>query len=98
MSKFFNPITRTLHDIRSYAGAVKFSSQYSAQLIKIPDSVSADPELIIIPKLRRGHGENKLSHSLFFSSEDHLLHSGSLDKNHISNADLVDVAAIIEYR
>jgi len=95
MSKFFDPRTRKVHSIDSYAGALKISKEIVEASIKVKENKDS----LVSPKLRRSNAVmGCMALPVFFSKEDHQIHTGNFNLSCASNADLIPITSTITYK
>jgi hypothetical protein len=95
MSKFFDPRTRQVHSVASYAGAVKIPKEIVEASIKLDES----PYRLAPAPLRRSNACTDLANvPSFFSSRELSIVTGNFCLSSSSNSDLTPVASTIIYR
>lgn len=100
MSKFFDPQTCTVHEVTTYAGAVKIPQDLVARRIPVQEYSplnSSGP--LDHPIFRRtfGGGFPLTMAPLFFSRHNHILYRGYFDTGHSTNNDLVPISNKVQY-
>lgn len=97
MSKFFDTRTRQLHEVSSYAGAVKIPKE----IVAAPTTIKCDTtsRLKALGELRHFNTCYDLSKlSSFFSTKERRVLVGGFTLEHPSNKDLISVDSTIIYK
>lgn len=100
MSKFFDPQTRTLHEVVSYAGAVKIPQDVVERKIPVREYSPLNAlGPLDHPIFRRifGGGFPITMAPLFFSTNNQMLYRGHFDTEHSTNNDLIPISNSVRY-